>query len=181
MQPLLMTMLIAIFFVSADSRSLPRFEDYPATSVFSRPSATPVLTTKHQKLFQTMIRRAARKGPNFAGHYTIASWGCGSDCHDYAIVDDVTGYVWDFSFDYVARFAFPTSNHLVPFHFGQGISFRKNSRLLIVDGCPNGNACAIYFYEWHENELTLLERLRKVPANWPDCSSRKTPECSHWK
>lgn len=44
-------------------------------------------------LYRTTIRDQAKEGPNFAGHYTVATWGCGTECEGYAIVDAITGRV----------------------------------------------------------------------------------------
>ena len=32
-------------------------------------------------------------GPNFAGHYTVASWSCGDTCQNHAVVDNNTGEI----------------------------------------------------------------------------------------
>lgn len=40
-------------------------------------------------------REWAAKGPSFAGNFTIAEWGCGTECEQIAIVDDKTGDVFD--------------------------------------------------------------------------------------
>ncbi len=45
------------------------------------------------KNFSTAITKAVQGGPNFAGHFTIAEWGCGTACEDHAIVDVVTGNI----------------------------------------------------------------------------------------
>ena len=41
------------------------------------------------------------------------------------------------------------------------ISYKLNSRLLIVRGCPEDTNCASYFYEWTGRGLKLI---RKIPA-----------------
>jgi hypothetical protein len=37
-----------------------------------------------------------REGANFAGHYAIVRWGCGTECVAYIIGDIATGRVFDF-------------------------------------------------------------------------------------
>lgn len=45
-------------------------------------------------LFRTQIRNQCRsKGINFAGHFTIVEWGCGSACKEIAIVDRINGKI----------------------------------------------------------------------------------------
>lgn len=76
--------------------------------------------------------RSARSslGPNFAGHYRIVTWGCGSACLELAIVDLENG-----------RVHFPGKLKRDDY---QGVrdgtepfNFRKDSALLVVAGSPN--------------------------------------------
>lgn len=48
------------------------------------------------KLFRTTIINQVSEGANFAGHYTVATWGCGTSCTGYAIVDVMTGNIVDY-------------------------------------------------------------------------------------
>lgn len=60
-----------------------KFEGTPAPVNFSDfPEA---------KRFYTVITEGAASGPNYGGHFTFISWGCGTDCFSYAIVDSITG------------------------------------------------------------------------------------------
>src|SRR5882724_7345634 len=70
------------------------FVTYPARHYRGK-LATPRLITPTQREFRTVIRRGAVKGPNFVGHYTVAEWGCGSNCVVYAVIDAITGAVYD--------------------------------------------------------------------------------------
>src|SRR5215467_10781095 len=75
----------------------PRAEDYkvPESENFSGKPAAPVFQTAGQRKFRTMIAEAAAKGPNFAGHYRIAEWGCGGGCVQFAVVDSRSGAIYD--------------------------------------------------------------------------------------
>ena len=44
-------------------------------------------------LFRTTITEQAKEGPNFAGHYTLATWGAGMERQGYAIIDAKTGRI----------------------------------------------------------------------------------------
>ena len=66
--------------------------------------------------FRTRLREGAAKGPNFAGHFTVVTWGCGSSCQEHAIVDAQTGKV-----------AFP-----IPRPTSNGLCFRLDSNLIIT-------------------------------------------------
>jgi len=65
--------------------------------------------------FKTNLIEGVKGGPNFAEHYTIISWGCGTMCQVVAIVDNRDGAVY-----------FPITSTL-------GVDFRIDSNLLIVD------------------------------------------------
>src|ERR1700722_6281073 len=82
---------------------LPRFEDYLVTDIFHGTPAAPHLTTPTGRMYRTVIREGVAKGigvirdgkeqagPNFAGHYIVITWGCGSPCGMMAIEDALTG------------------------------------------------------------------------------------------
>jgi hypothetical protein len=45
-------------------------------------------------LYRTQIRTQCKtEGINFAGHYTLAIWGCGSSCKVIAVIDRITGKI----------------------------------------------------------------------------------------
>jgi hypothetical protein len=44
--------------------------------------------------FRTRLREAAREKPNFAGHFIVTTWGCGTECVEGAIIDARTGRVF---------------------------------------------------------------------------------------
>ncbi len=71
-----------------------RFEDFAVPAVRIAHPAEPKLPTRDDRMFRTMIRRGAADGPNFAGPYTIAAWGCGASCLSTAIVDARSGHVF---------------------------------------------------------------------------------------
>ncbi|HEV2860565.1 MAG TPA: hypothetical protein VGX48_06145 [Pyrinomonadaceae bacterium] len=74
-------------------RAEPRFKDYPAAAV-RRAGVTPMNLRSHRlaRTYRTLLRRQQREsGVNFAGHYTLASVGCGTGCSVTAIIDARTG------------------------------------------------------------------------------------------
>jgi hypothetical protein len=54
----------------------------------------PRLTSRLARLYRTELRNAARLGPNFDGHYRILSWGCGTACMYWSVIDLEDGKVW---------------------------------------------------------------------------------------
>ena len=149
------------------SATLVPFGDFPAPRTFHGVPATPTLRTAGQRLFRTRIREAARKGPNFAGHYTIAEWGCGTSCVSVAVVDAETGAVYEGPFGQLPTAVLSYGEALRYDRDAKGeylyeeLSYRLDSRLLIARGCPNYANCAAYFYEWTGSQFKFL---RKVPA-----------------
>ncbi len=130
-----------------------KFEDFGARPIYKGRPARPLLVTEEDRTFRTSIRQAASKGPNFAGHYTIAYWGRGSGLTSFVVVDVVTGRVYD-----SAPFGFIG----VPFQGTstgrdyEGLVYKRNSRLLVADGCPEDDKCGTYYYEWKKDSFNLL-------------------------
>lgn len=92
------------------------FAKYPA-GPYKRKPAIPRLITPTQHEFRTVIRHGAKKGPNFAGHYTVVEWGCGSNCVVYAVIDAITGAVYDRDL--------PSPNEVYPC----GLLYQRDSKL----------------------------------------------------
>lgn len=44
-------------------------------------------------MFRTRVREAAKAEPNFANHFVLASFGCGTECQAYFVVNTKTGEV----------------------------------------------------------------------------------------
>ena len=95
----------------------PRFEDFPATEEFSgTPAPVDLASQPWASLYRTVLREGAADGPDFAGAYTVVSWGCGTQCQQWAVVDARTGRV-----------------HGFPFDSGLGLDYRLDSRLVVVN------------------------------------------------
>lgn len=138
---------------SAGEKS-PQYRDYPVTNVFkSQPATVKLGSNPKARQFRTQLRKQAAQGPNFAGHYRIAVWGCGSSCQQFAIIDCKTGHVY-FS---------PQLPYVTYVHWNgddPGLQFRIDSRLLILNCSPqeeetNGS----FYYLWTTNQLQLIRSL----------------------
>jgi len=77
-----------------DAKHPPRFEDFPVTENWNPPPAALKLTTRSERMFKTRLTEAEKELPNFAGHYRITYWGCGSVCSAGALIDWQTGDVF---------------------------------------------------------------------------------------
>jgi hypothetical protein len=38
-----------------------------------------------------MIRHGAKSDVEFAGHYTVPRWGCGTECKGFVVADSISG------------------------------------------------------------------------------------------
>lgn len=73
----------------------PRFEDYAVSTRFKGKAARVNLRSHPQaRMFRTMLREGVKGGANFAGHYAINWWGCGTNCIRIGIVDLKTGHAY---------------------------------------------------------------------------------------
>jgi hypothetical protein len=143
----------------------PSFDQYrTAGAKFSGKPATPVLKTAEQRKFRTMIRTVAATGPDFAGHFTVAEWGCGAGCVSVAIVDAATGAVYPGPFRFLGwalrkyEGQYPSNGDKF-----EEVTYRLDSRLLVARGCPDEGECASYFWEWTGSQFKLVRKIPSVP------------------
>ena len=134
---------------------VPRFEDYPVTEVFTRSPHSPISFTPEQRMFRTVIRQGVEKGwgvwingewgkeqnrpgPNFAGHFIVIIWGCGSGCIEMAISDAATGVIYD---PPVSEGGFTLPMLIFPNSVGRApdTEWRRDSRLMIIKATPHAN------------------------------------------
>lgn len=131
----------------------PRFEDFPVSEKFTGKPVTVKILSRDARRYRTVIREGAREGPNFAGHYTIVTWGCGAGCVQFAIVDAKTGAVYSPRFYVAARMHFDEETQQPD----EPLQFRIDSKLLIVSGSPNEKNEGIYYYSWNGRRLALIK------------------------
>ena len=148
----------------------PSFRFFPADQrVGKNVSAIDWSSAPDAKRFGTALRKAFAEGAKFAGHYALATWGCGSNCQVLAIIDMQNG-----------RVTFGPSTEL-------DYEFRLNSRLLIGNspsavheslqdfgGCPENEdywAVTSHYYEWtgtgfrHITDVNICAPLNKTPPS----------------
>src|SRR6266550_3698356 len=97
MKTALLACMICIFSASvlAQRKGPPRFEDYPVRKRFNgNPAPISFRSCSLARTFRTMLKGAVNLGPNFAGHYGVNHWGCGTECIQIGIVDLKTGKVY---------------------------------------------------------------------------------------
>ena len=141
--------------------SVPKFKDYPDTSIYKGPIAPLVLDNELAKMFKTRLREALKtRQPVFAGEYVVSQWGCGTSCVVTAFVNKKTGHVLEQTFGG---------------EYGPYITeYRLNSRLLVAEGpvldAQNRDTgdYAAYFYLLAKGKLKRIQTVnieRPADAN----------------
>jgi hypothetical protein len=171
-----LTTLLALS--TAESLQFPKFEDYPVKEIFTGTPAAPILATPQQRLYRTRIRKGVAKGagvlrdgkeqsgPNFAGHYFVIWWTCGSPCGMTAIVDARSGKIYDPPLSsgdgpndsfFLPDVILPDVKTGAP--WAASPEFRLNSSLMIVTAYdPAKDENYIHYFLWKDNRWTLLRR-----------------------
>lgn len=134
------------------------FTHYPTTKFFKGKPAPARLKVARARRYRTRLREDSRLGPNFAGHYTVVFWGCGSGCAETAIVDAYTGNIFWVPLDWsdIPDEASVTDNR----------NFRLNSRLLVLTR-SNYDAHGTYTeydYLMTKNGLRLIRKRLVDPS-----------------
>jgi len=148
---LLTSLLIAIL---ASSPS--ELEAWEQSKFYTRPQqiTTPKVDLSTHPIgrrYRTQLKRTVAAGVNFAGHYSLVRWGCGTSCTQLAIVDLLTGEIW----------------HDPKLIATRGVEFRADTRLLAFN--PRGEDGAgfpkipVEYFEWTGRTLRRVRPPRTAP------------------
>ncbi|MBI4807834.1 MAG: hypothetical protein HY799_02630 [Nitrosomonadales bacterium] len=144
----------------------PRFEDYPA-SIYAGNNAPPKFNDNPSaKQFRGQLSHWARSKPNFAGHYILATWGCGTDCVSITVIDTKTGNIY-FPDGMTTNVSVNVHERLLDgnelWHQPGSVKFQADSRLLILIGMPEERAenRGISFYVWENNKFKQVRHIHK--------------------
>ncbi|MDO9271072.1 MAG: zinc ribbon domain-containing protein [Methylobacter sp.] len=137
------------------------FDKYKTPNIYKGKMAKPnVNSSADARMYRTRIKESIKDSPNFAGKYTIATWGCGAMCAQIAVIDAVNGQVF-FSKNLKFVVADSTSN--------DRFSFKQDSNLLIAAGRINDSSdLSLAYYLWDGIEFNLVAQ---HVFNESDCSS----------
>jgi hypothetical protein len=149
-------------------KDAPRFEDYPAKPFAGANAAPDVTSDPLSKRYRTQLRSWAGEKPNFAGHYILATWGCGTSCMQIAIIDAISGKVFHPVGARVNTIEDVDADALVDGREGErrndfgALRYRPDSRLLVLFGTPDGRKEneGISYFVWEHDQL---QRVRFVP------------------
>ena len=148
------------FTIAFEQERIPRFTDYPARVIGGGNSFNvKTRSTPDTACFRNMLRKTARYGEHFAGHYALSYWGCGTECARIGIVDLLTGRA------YVSPFAVT----------GVGIKTRSDSRLVLVNdpevvgknwGDPAPIAYQPMYFLWTGRHLLPIYEGGRIGREW---------------
>ncbi|HYL37973.1 MAG TPA: hypothetical protein VEV17_18805 [Bryobacteraceae bacterium] len=159
--------------VAKDTARTPTFRDYPATEVFTGEAVDAILTTAEERRYRTRIREGVSKGrgvwngswkhpvespgPNFAGHYYVIRWGCGSECLMMAVVDAISGRVFGSPLNGSGTELYVSMDPLSDVK----IDFRRDSSLMVLrNGCAGARKeCGVYYFDWRNDASDSLSAL----------------------
>ncbi|WP_143150427.1 hypothetical protein [Arenibacter nanhaiticus] len=124
------------------------FEDYKVDMYEGALADPDFSTAPAAKAFISRITNECKKGINFAGHYTLIIWGCGTACQSGVIVDRKTGRIFE------------------EYGSSLGSEFRKDSKMLIknigaidtttnlIEVCAH---CEVSHHVWTGTEFKEIE------------------------
>lgn len=146
-------LMVAVVAPRADGGSLEKneaivsevagFSDYPVEVSSQRLQRVDLESHPDAASFKTRFLALEGREANFAGHYLLLYWGCGTSCQQFSIVDVETGQV------------FMDEN----WSTSKGVCFRPDSALLITDpGADEFARVGSNYYRWDGGQLNLLGR-----------------------
>ncbi len=162
------TLLVAACLLAgaaSGQKRVPRSEDYPVpeSQRFRGKPAPVVLSSRRARMYRTVLREGARAGPNFAGHYTIVTWGAGLATFSMAVVDARTGRVYFPPFEEVGA-----SSYGLPFiDKGNNPAWRIDSKLFAFVGMPDWDERkgeGLYLYTFDRGRFRLVRFIRNDAA-----------------
>jgi hypothetical protein len=162
MLALLLTAMTLSVAASAQGK-LPKFNAYPATVEKARAKKIDFRHSPGAGTFRTRLTEALREGTDFAGHYKIAGWGCGTGCISGAVIDMRTGRVYFPEEFYALSVGWFTGEYE-----SEPLKYKANSRMLILSGIPGREnddgpeqQWGDYYYEWKNNRFRRLKFVKR--------------------
>jgi hypothetical protein len=150
--------------VESPLRAPPQFKDFRVrTPIPARKE--PAQVANHVSDFEKLLRETAKEGPNFAGHFVVEEWSCGSFCTGLAIVDSETTKLHYVTFNV---------SYFCPEHDGgSALEYELDSRLLIARGAIEtystnsfvDGPCGRFYYKWDGHSLKLIHSVVPVATS----------------
>jgi uncharacterized protein len=158
--------------VASSAPSLPKFDQFP-TPVYFGPIGRLDLSSPEAFSFRSRLREGSRQAVNFAGHYQLVEWGCGTECGTGATIDVLNGHV-----AFLPEVTVNGMESALDANF-RIFEFRPNSRLIVLSGQSDvGQPLGAHFDLWDGSNLQEIATVPFVqspgaaPAN---VASLETP------
>jgi hypothetical protein len=130
----------------------PRFEDFPVSVGFRvKPAKVDLSSHPKARNFRAKLQEGAKEGPNFAGHYTVVSWHCGTECQAVAVIDARTGRVYFAPFSTSESSEFRIDSKLFIANNPEAIKWRKQDPGTAPEWCRDS-----YYYTWEGDHFVLM-------------------------
>ena len=129
------------------------FKDFPVAEQYRGPLHSPELDPADppESLKNWSITVAATLPADFAGHYRVVKFSCGTECTAYVITDVISGRLMvEGSADFPYEVG-PAQRPKLP----RGLEYKLNSRLLVIHGCVPDAPCGSYYYVVDGDQLRL--------------------------
>lgn len=165
---LLLALILTFGSVGLAQSTTPTFKQYAARVERIKNVRVNLKSHKTASMFRTNLRNAAKEGVNFAGHYILTTWGCGTNCSQSAIIDARNGRVFFPRILEGAGFGFcdlPDDTEPIVYH--------ADSRLLVLSGFKGGDLelerarCGIYYLEWTGTDFKQVKFVEKKRVEMP--------------
>lgn len=157
-QTLLIAASLCLTPVLAQAEETPKFAEYPVDESYSGSAAKVVLDTEEKRMYRSRLRDSRDYPVDFAGEYSMVTWGCGTSCVMGAVVSKKTGKVvwlpgticcWDGEDEET-----------------EYVMYRENSRLLVTAGVMNEEGeHGAHFYKFTGKSFKHLLTV-PVPTRW---------------
>jgi hypothetical protein len=149
-------MLVALVVASATPSTAkpPTYADYRVPETAEQRPKLDLESHPRARQYRSVLREAVDSGPRFAGHYALASWGCGTACEQFALVDVLSGKVY---------FPKPSMATYPQWPDGcsseqYGLEFHADSSLLVIYGAPERETKpGTYYYVWSDSKLERVD------------------------
>lgn len=139
----------------------PTFRQYAVKAETVKNVKVNLKSHKNANTYRTNLRGAAKEKVNFAGHYILTTWGCGTNCTQSAIIDASTGAVFFPAelegtvqgFCDLPENANPADAPEMGDEYAP-VLYKADSRLLVLNGFSGGDfnnqnlRCGTYYLEW---------------------------------
>lgn len=145
---------------------VPQFAKFPAP-VYRGPIGRVNLSSPNVYQYRTRLRDGAHQPVNFAGHYQLVQWGCGTACSTGAVIDALNGQV-----TLLPTVVMQGMEAAMDARF-KAVEFRANSRLIVFSGQINETGVlGTHFELWNGSGF---QELLTVPFVPPATEAQRQP------